>query len=279
MSGMTFEALEAPRLRVISFGAGVQSTAMLLMACRGEIGPRPRAAIFADTGFEPAAIYAHLEWCRAEVARLTNGQIPIHVVSAGNIREDHIEGKNTTGGKFSSMPLYRADGGRGRRQCTKEYKVRPIIREIRRLAGVKPKYPFPRGELVEQWIGISTDEIQRCKAPEPKWLVSRYPLIERAMNRADCRAWFAREYPGQPLVKSACIACPFRRNIDWRQLKAADPKSWAEAIEFDEAIRDRGAGGAEQFVHRDGRPLAEADLGDEATLDMFAGECEGMCGA
>lgn len=43
----------APRLRVLSLGAGVQSTTLALMAAHGEIGPMPDCAIFADTGWEP----------------------------------------------------------------------------------------------------------------------------------------------------------------------------------------------------------------------------------
>jgi hypothetical protein len=47
------------RLRVLSLGAGVQSTTMALLAAHGEIGPMPDCAIFADTGWEPRAV------CRA----------------------------------------------------------------------------------------------------------------------------------------------------------------------------------------------------------------------
>ena len=54
--------MRAPALRVISLGAGVQSTTMALLAAHGEIQPMPDAAIFADTGWEPAAVYRHLEW-------------------------------------------------------------------------------------------------------------------------------------------------------------------------------------------------------------------------
>lgn len=50
------------RLRVLSLGAGVQSTTMALMAAHGEIGPMPDCAIFADTGWEPKSVYDHLEW-------------------------------------------------------------------------------------------------------------------------------------------------------------------------------------------------------------------------
>lgn len=45
----------ASPLHIISLGAGVQSSAMALMATAGEIGPMPDAAIFADTQAEPAA--------------------------------------------------------------------------------------------------------------------------------------------------------------------------------------------------------------------------------
>jgi hypothetical protein len=40
------------RLTVISLGAGVQSTAMTVMAADGELSPKPDRAIFADTGGE-----------------------------------------------------------------------------------------------------------------------------------------------------------------------------------------------------------------------------------
>ncbi len=50
------------RLRALSLGAGVQSTTMALMAAHGEIGPMPDCAIFADTGWEPKAVYDHLAW-------------------------------------------------------------------------------------------------------------------------------------------------------------------------------------------------------------------------
>ena len=56
------------QMHVISLGAGVQSTTMLLMAARGEIEPKPKYAIFADTGWEPRAVYQHLEWLEQEAA-------------------------------------------------------------------------------------------------------------------------------------------------------------------------------------------------------------------
>ena len=47
-------------LRVLSLGAGVQSTAVLLMMIEGQL-PKADAVIFADTGWEPIAVYDHLK--------------------------------------------------------------------------------------------------------------------------------------------------------------------------------------------------------------------------
>ena len=58
--------LEKPTLRILSLGAGVQSTVLALMAAKGEIGPMPDCAIFADTMYEPIGVYEHLNWLEME---------------------------------------------------------------------------------------------------------------------------------------------------------------------------------------------------------------------
>ena len=50
-------------LVVISLGAGVQSSTMALMAANGEL-PKPDCAIFADTGYEPKAVYTYLDFLK-----------------------------------------------------------------------------------------------------------------------------------------------------------------------------------------------------------------------
>ena len=275
-------AADDPALRVLSFGAGVQSTVLLLMTAKREIGPMPDAVIFADTGWEPRAIYEHLDWCGKELARLTNGTVPLQIVSAGNIRSDHINGLNTTGQRFASMPLYTANGaGMGRRQCTQEYKISPVRKKTREILGLKKGQRVPKGVVVEQWLGISTDELQRLKVSRDKWCHHRWPLIEQRMSRADCRRWFEQNYPDQPLVKSACLGCPFQDNEHWRILRKT-PEEFEDACQFDEAIRENGAKlrlmNEQQFIHRSGTPLRTADLGDESIMDLFQGECDGMCG-
>src|SRR5436305_1172776 len=63
MNPLSFSGpLSEARLRVLSLGAGVQSTTIALMAAHGEITPMPDCAIFADTGAEPAQVYDHFRW-------------------------------------------------------------------------------------------------------------------------------------------------------------------------------------------------------------------------
>ena len=295
------------RLRVLSLGAGVQSTTLALMAAHGEIGPMPDCAIFADTGWEPKAVYEHLAWLRSPNVL----PFPVHIVSAGDLRADLIAGAR--GERWASIPAFtrtvtpagtelpvydedengdivvvgsrivasdRVGIGMIRRQCTGDYKIVPIRRKVRELLGIAGRRS-PKTPVAEQWIGISLDEALRMKPSFEDWQVNRWPLIEKRMNRRECLAWLRRhDYPEPP--KSACIGCPFHDNARWRAMRNHDAEAWTDAVEIDRAIRTglRGIRG-EVFLHRSAVPLEEADLStaaDRGQLDLWPNECEGMCG-
>ena len=258
-------------MRVISLGAGVQSTTMALMAARGEIGPMPDCAIFADTGWEPRKVYEHLGWL------IENLPFPVYTVSASNIREDAVRGSSKRAARFAAIPWFirNPDGsdGMGRRQCTTHYKIEPIRRKVRSMLGGKT----PKGGC-EMWVGISMDEATRMRPSRVQYIVNRWPLIERRMNRADCLAWMrVNGHPKPP--KSSCIGCPFHSAEQWREVKS-DPKEWADAIEVDAAIRDQSGFRGQQFMHRQRVPLPEVDMRTKAEKepDLFNNDCEGMCG-
>lgn len=270
--------VENAALRVLSLGAGVQSTVMALMAEAGEIGPRPDCAIFADTQWEPQGVYDHLDWLESQLS------FPVYRVSAGDIRRDLLGGSNTTGQKFSSMPFFTDGGGMGRRQCTKEYKIEPIRKKTRELLGVSKGKRVPKGVVVEQWIGISTDEMVRCKDNRDKWTVNRWPLIEAELSRVDCHTWWKDNVKSnRELAKSACIGCPYHDNKIWRDMRDNDPESWLQAVDFDKKIRNHSLKGGmdqPQFVHRSLKPLDEVDLStaeDRGQMNWLD-ECDGMCG-
>ena len=199
-------------LNIISLGAGVQSTTMALMAAHGEITPMPDCAIFADTGWEPKAVYDHLE----QLVPLLS--FPVHVVSAGNIRDD-LTTQNK--GRYAAVPFYLRDGdgndGMGRRQCTHEYKLKPLMHKQRELLGVGRRDRIKKGS-VTVWVGISTDEAMRMKPTGRSWQVNRWPLIEKRVSRGDCLEWLKRNGYSHP-PKSSCIGCPFHSNGHWREMK------------------------------------------------------------
>lgn len=246
-------------LCVISLGAGVQSTTMALMAAHGEIEPMPDFSVFADTGWEPKAVYDHLEWLQKRI-----WQFPIYSVSQGDLKQALIVGG------FSAVPFY-TPGGMGARQCTYQYKLRPLYREVRKQLGGKT----PKGGC-EMWVGISTDEMIRMKEARVKYIKNRFPLIEKGMNRNDCLRWLERHgYPKPP--RSACLGCPFKRDSEWRHTKFGPEDEWAETVAVDRELR---ANGKKQYMHRSCKPLDEVDLStpEDHGQMSFLSECEGMCG-
>lgn len=268
-------------LTIISLGAGVQSTTMALMAAAGEITPMPDCAIFADTGWEPTSIYEHLAW-------LTSGNVlpfPVRIVGNGNIRENILTRRNTTGGRFAAIPWFtlnpKGSEGMGRRQCTSEYKLTPIMWAVRDLLGVGRRDRIKAG-AVEMWIGISTDEAIRMRPARQQWMTNRFPLIQKSMSRNDCLRWIERNgYPVPP--KSSCIGCPFHSDAMWREMRDHRPKEWADAVAMDKALRIGDARGMRsvEFMHSQRVPLDEVDLStaeDRGQLNLFNNECEGMCG-
>lgn len=273
--------VEHQRLTALSLGAGVQSTTLALMAAAGEIRPMPDCALFADTGWEPRAVYDHLDRLQAALP------FPVHRVTRGsNIRDDILHKATGYLGRFAAVPFFTLDDGgkrgMGRRQCTKEYKLEPLTRKQRELMGVPRGRRVPKGQTCEVWIGISTDEAQRMKPAWKPWQRNRWPLIEAGMSRRDCQRWLAAA--GWSAPKSACIGCPFHSDVMWRDMRDNAPDEWADAVEVDRLIR---AGGtlrgmrAQQYLHAQRVPLDEVDLStaeDRGQFNMFGNECEGMCG-
>ena len=317
-----------PTLRLLSLGAGVQSTVLALMTADGTL-PKVDAAIFADTGWEPLRVYEHLNRLRPV---LEDAGIPLYVVSKGNLRSDALDPEHryasvpyfvkgpcqvcdatgavaglqfgadvpddnpevrrvrkalglkpgtphATFGPYTGVcPRCRGNGrqdGMGRRQCTAEYKLGPINRQVRVMLGAAaPGYRrVPKGRVAEQWIGFSTDEIHRVSDNNGvSYVRKRYPLLELGMNRKDCQRWLTARGWGAT-AKSACVGCPYHGNAQWRDVRDNWPDEWADAVEFDEQIRKGGARGlplnGEAFLHRSRLPLAIAPI-DRVTRQEWA---------
>ena len=265
-----------PVLRVLSLGGGVQSTALALMAAEGELPQVPDVAFFADTGWEPSHVYSTVEALRKEAP------FPVITVGDRSLKEDTRAGCNSSGTKgFLMIPAFaRGPSGKvslGKRQCTAQYKIRPIERGIRAFMGVAritAKTP------VEQWLGISTDEAIRAKDNRHPHITNRYPLLEAGLSRGDCAAYLKRARPSLKVGKSACVGCPYHSGAVWRDIARDYPEDFAEAVEIDRSIRKIGGRyyeGFEHYLHSSGRPLDEAVTVEASLFDGYGNECEGMC--
>ncbi|MFJ9909183.1 hypothetical protein ACIRVK_41235 [Streptomyces sp. NPDC101152] len=217
--------MSAPTLKALSLSAGVQSTCLLLMAAEGHL---------------PGLVYDHLDRIEREIAEPAG--IPVLRVSSGNIRSDALGPSK----RFASMPLHILNStgseGMSRRQCTGQYKIRPIKEKVRELLG----HPYPRripaGVHVEQWIGISVDEFTRAKDADVAYMNNRFPLIEHGSSRSDClRLLRSRGFGQTP--KSACLGCPYHGNAQWRSLRNGSPQggatSWSSMLRSGRATRGR----------------------------------------
>ncbi len=273
---------------MLSLGGGTQSTVLALLANDGCFGRKPDVAIFADTGWEPPAVYKNVEWLESELS--------FNVVSVSanrSLKEDVEAGVNARGRPWLSIPAFLSDpdgtpAGMNWRQCTTDYKINPIRSEVRTLLGIPARSPVSMATSVEMWLGITTDEAERMRVSPDQWIVNCYPLIDLSMSREDCINWFNENYPERELPRSACIGCPYRSAEGWLQLRKSDRDSFDDAVRIDESLRASGHNATAMFrnrvfLHSRRVPLREAVEADAAEYDMnreghWGNECAGICG-
>jgi hypothetical protein len=245
-------------VHLISLGAGIQSSTMALMAAAGEIEPMPAAAIFADTTYEPKAVYEWLAWLEQHLP------FPVYRAMAYDNRRVVMEHGQ------SQIPVY-GDRGFGKRQCTSNWKIVPIYRKCREILDAVGKR-LPDG-AVTLWIGISLDEVMRMKPSQEKWIRNRWPLIDKRISRQGCLLWMERnDFPKPP--RSACVFCPYKSDAEWRETRK-DPEQML-VVRKVETMLPKG-----QYLHRSKQLIDAVDLStdeDRGQLSLFGNDCEGMCG-
>lgn len=249
-------------ISALSLGWGVQSWTIAAMAALGELD-RPDYTVHADTTWERQSTY---EFAVAQTEWLANHGINIITVS------DLAQAQKVHTSK-TDIPAFTTNGqsdGQLRRQCTGRWKITPIRRFLQTVRN---------GQPVEQWMGISLDEMGRAGSSDVKYIKHRYPLLEKRMTRGDCIQWLSKR--GLPIPqKSSCVFCPYHNRQAWNDLKrnAAD---WNRAISVDEQIRSARPP-FDLFVHPSRKPLVDAvvlpeDIGFEQ-ISLLEQECgSGYC--
>ena len=242
---------------IFSFGAGVQSTAILLLIkyeperLLETIGHLPEHIIFADTGAESEASLRNFEKCRE--------LLPIY-------RVKNWERNALT--SLKDIPMYFKKGvGVMQRRCTQHWKVEPIRTATRKLYPNKSvKRP------VATWLGISTDEVTRMKESWVKSVENVYPLIELGLDRQNCYQ-ILKKYNWEA-VKSSCYMCPFQVKV-WHENPEID-----KAIAYEKELQRISFFPDTPYLHPSAVPLEEAikQQQNQTNLFTFDDECEGHCG-
>ena len=228
-------------MRVLSLGAGLDSTTLLLMSEHGEV-TKLDYAIFADTQAEPQYVYETLEWLtqatRIPIIRTSAGNLGQAVLSALNMQNVGHVGQPPFWVKNDPNKTYATadSGGSLWRKCTSDYKIRPIRQVIRQLVGAKPRGRLPKEVHVEQWIGFTLDDLGRTFCSDVQWITNVFPLIlPKRMRRRDCEAWLTKH--GYPVPeKSSCTFCPYHDNAYWLRMQTERPDEFAGAVAFERQL-------------------------------------------
>lgn len=190
--------------RVLSFGGGVQSSALVALLGTGCYpGEPPQEVWFCDPHHERPQTYAWIE--EAIGPYLARRGVPFvrlerHTSPARG--PDLLEAYR----RKAAFPL------RSNRVCTIEWKVNVMVRECRRRGWHKTG--------VEKHLGISLDELPRARSGGDgrlPWEAKRYPLIEARLFRDDCVRICQQTFGAVP-VKSGCRFCKYQRAEQWRQV-------------------------------------------------------------
>ncbi|RTL26949.1 MAG: hypothetical protein EKK55_07005 [Rhodocyclaceae bacterium] len=208
---------------VVSYGAGVDSTAMLVgLHARGI---RPDAILFADTGGEKDATYAYLPVMQAWLASVG---FPAITVAR---RAPTVDGKNGSYDTLETNCLVNATlpslAFGGRKACSLKWKVEPMDAWVTSWAPARAAWAV--GLKVRRAIGYDAGPVdsKRCwDLVEEARFRYVYFLREWGWDRERCVAEIAAA--GLPVpVKSACFFCPATKPAELIQLHRQAPEKTA----------------------------------------------------
>jgi hypothetical protein len=215
---------------VFSCGGGVQSTACLVLAAQGKIPYR--TFVFANVGdkaespdtiryitevLKPYAAAHGIEWVDVQRRRRDGSAVDLLEQLYRPIRSIDI-------------PVRMSNGSPGNRNCTVEFKIKPIAKWI--------KHNAPGCTLGK---GISTDEPHRATpSRESDGYISAYPLIELGISRSDClRIVREADLPQPP--KSSCWFCPYKTTDQWITMRREKPDLFAATAELERMLNQKRA--------------------------------------
>lgn len=239
-------------MKILSCGAGMQSTALALMSCANKLITQDKgkefnfkyneqvpiydAILFCDLMLEPSWVYDQVRFI--QVACEWAG-IPFYIIES-NLYQDYLD--NFGKSRVVSIPFWTVDeygkNGKMMRNCTLDYKISLMQKFIRsELLGYRKRQRARPEDLKahEMHLGFSKEEERRCKENPHKMFVNKFPLVEMNLTRADNYAYI-KDVWGLDTKASACCFCPFHTNYFFEYIKENNKEEYEKTVEFDEML-------------------------------------------
>lgn len=226
---------------VVSYGAGVDSTAMLIAMWRR--GIRPDLILFADTGAEKPETYAYLSVINAWLASVGYPLVTVVRYRPRRAKYQTLEGKCLTNQTLPSLAF-------GKHSCSLVFKAEPQNRFLR--AWEPALRAWAMGGRVIKAIGYDYGEQdRRRRAKADKAVASKaekgdedalrymywYPLQDWGVDRVECLRLIAGV--GLPVpMKSACFFCPASKKSEIVWLRDTHPVLFRRALRIERGAQD-----------------------------------------
>jgi len=227
--------------RILSFGGGVQTTALAILICQGKV--KADMAIFADTGCERPETYWYMDTYMKPM--FSDAGIPLQIVRSEVLSEQQ--------GLYECYWNNKTIVGVNNRRCTDHFKLRPIRKAT--------------GKEVHFLIGFSADEVNRTKRKRTLWAEESYPLVDLGLTGSDCQRLISSEGMTVPL-KSSCYICPFQPPFEWHWLKNNHPDLFQKALDLEARWHERKPQFRNTFGMYRGLPLRHIAEGKQYSMGL-----------
>lgn len=191
--------------KYLSYGGGVNSTAMLLLLL--------------DKGWEFESVYVDhgCDWPETrEYVRMLADRYPITILKPSvNYKGEIFDNIYDWGFIQGILP------SRLHRWCTQRFKVQPLMDYAE-----TPCFQF---------IGIDTTEAHRAKFSCNMGVENRFPLLEYGIDRKGCIDIIKAHDLPVP-IKSGCYFCPFQTVGQWRKLRKVHPDLFCKAKKLEDRV-------------------------------------------
>lgn len=280
-------------MKIVSFGGGVQSTALAVLAAQGKI--QVDAFVFCDTGFEQSIVFEFLE--KYTKPMLKKAGIPFYTAKTEKYA-GKLNGKTAFGNMLlppffhsavdlaiSRQPAYCSSIWKTdvfKRFCNETFKAKSY--DVLMGFSTDEKHRASRQtEIINQDFEVTQNDIfgntviiaKKTKRKSKKFRCS-FPLLDLRMNRGDCVKLVLDTFKAPP-PRSSCYFCPNHTMHEWREVMSSNDRD--KVIEIDNQIRSSLQStlpGVNAFLTVECKPIAECDFNDKNEV-IFSRLCAGGC--